>query len=215
MALKIEIWSDLVCPFCYIGKRNLEAALRQFPGRDDVQILWRSFELDPDSERDPSKSVYERLAEKYGQDLAWARAMTAQVVATANAAGLHFDYDRAVSANTFDAHRLTHLAARHGRQGDAEERLMSAYFCEGKNIGDRATLLSLAAGLGLDAAEAEASLAGDGFADAVRRDEEEAYSLGINAVPFYLFNREMYVRGAQSPETFLSALQTLSAKTAG
>lgn len=213
MGITIEIWSDLVCPFCYIGKRNLEAALRQFPGRDDVRIVWRSFELDPNDERDRSKNLYERLAEKYGQDIDWARATTAQVIATAEAAGLHFDYDRAIPANTFDAHRLTHLAARRGLQDRAEERLMAAYFTDGLDIGDRATLEKLAGEIGLDAAETRQALANDAHVEDVRRDEQEAWEAGIRAVPFYLFNRQTYVSGAQPVSTFLSALQMLASKT--
>ena len=206
MSIHIEIWSDLVCPFCFIGKRNLEAALAQFDGRDQVKITWKSFELDPSPEREPGKDLNERLAEKYGQSLEWAKETTAQVTQAAAAAGLTFHLERAVPANTFDAHRLAHLAARHGRGDAAEERLMTAYFTEGKNLADPATLTALAAELELPRSEVDALLAGDVFSDEVRRDEEEAAGSGINAVPFFVLNRKYAVRGAQPVPTFLSAL---------
>lgn len=203
--LHIEIWSDIVCPFCYIGKRNLEAALAQFSSGEPVTVTWKSFELDPSTER-AGKSLYERLAEKYGQSVEWARESSAQITKTAAAVGLDFHLNRAVPANTFNAHRLLHLAAKHGLADAAEERFMTAYFTEGKDIGDSATLAALAADAGLPADEVNSVLGGDDFADDVRRDLEEARAVGVSAVPFFIFNRKVAVRGAQPVSVFLSAL---------
>jgi len=208
----IEIWSDVVCPFCYIGKRRLEAALAQF-GREKVAITWKSFELDPERKREPGKDVYQRLAEKYGQSVEWAKESTAQVTEMAAEAGLTIHLERAVPANTFNAHRLVHLAARHGLDDAAEERLMTAYFTDAKDLGDPATLTALAAAIGLPAPEVASLLAGDAFAEDVRRDEQEALAGGIRAVPFFLFNRQYAVRGAQPVTTFLAALHQAETDT--
>ncbi|TAJ97503.1 MAG: DsbA family oxidoreductase [Candidatus Manganitrophaceae bacterium] len=206
--IHLEIWSDIVCPFCYIGKRHLEAALNQFDHRDDVQVVWKSFELNPMAERNPGISVYENLSKKYGQSLAWAKQRTEEVSRWAAAVGLRFDFDRARPANSFDAHRLVRLAARHHLQDRAEERLFAAYFTEGKQIDDPKTLGQLGVDVGLNAEEVEKLLAGENFASEVRQEEEEAFSLGVTGVPFFLFNRKRAVSGAQPVETFLKALRT-------
>ncbi len=210
--IQVEIWSDLVCPFCYIGKRHFEAALAGFAERGRVQVTWKSFQLDPSPERDPSKSIYDLLAEKYGHDVAWARTVSNQTSAMAMAAGLSFDFDRVVPANTFQAHRLAHFAATKGLGSAAEERMMAAYFTEGRNIGDPATLLKLAAAIGLDADEASTVIEGDAFAAEVRRDEDEARTVGVNGVPFFLIEKEIPIHGAQPPEVILQALQAVAAE---
>jgi predicted DsbA family dithiol-disulfide isomerase len=209
--ITVDIWSDLVCPFCYIGKRHLEAALARFPDKDRVTVRWHAFQLDPNPVRDRSKNIYQRLAEKYGQDVAWARSVTAQTSAMARAAGLQFDYERAVPANTLKAHRLVKLAAEKGLEDRAEERFMSAYFIEGKDLDDPATLAALAAELGLDAAEAKRAIEMDAFNEAVRRDESAAMDMGVRGVPFFLINGEIPLSGAQPVDQFLAALQSAAA----
>jgi predicted DsbA family dithiol-disulfide isomerase len=207
--IQIEIWSDIVCPFCYIGKRNLEIALAKFPERERVRLHWMSFELDPEGKKKPEGNVYELLARKYGRSLDWAKQASAQTAMRAKEVGLQFDYDRVIPANTFNAHRLVHLADHRGVQDKAEERLMSAYFSEGQNINDLATLQKLAVEIGLDPVEAKNTLNSDAYTDDVRRDEQAAMNIGITGVPFFLFNREVPVSGAQPPEVFLSTLREI------
>lgn len=205
--IQVEIWSDVVCPFCYIGKRHLEAALAEFEHRDQVRILWKSFELDPNADRSGRIGVHEMLAKKYGQSLDWAKRMTGEVAQRAAAAGLQFYFDRAILTNSFDAHRLIHLAAEHGLQGEAQERFFAAHFMEGRDIGDPKVLLQLGIEIGLDPVEVQKVLAGNDCGSDVRRDEEEAYSLGVRGVPFFLFNRKGLVSGAQPVEVFLQSLR--------
>jgi predicted DsbA family dithiol-disulfide isomerase len=205
--VQIEIWSDLLCPFCYIGKRQLEAALRQFEHSEHVKITWKSFQLDPAAERNPNFNTYERLARKYGNTVEWAKQMTSQIAERAASLGLKFDYDRTIPTNSMDAHRLIHLAAKHGLQDQAEERLFAAYFSEGQHIGDPQILKQLGVEIGLDADEVEATLASDEFAKEVRSETREAQSMGIAGVPFFLMNRKLAVGGAHPVETFLGALR--------
>ena len=206
--MNIEIWSDVVCPWCYIGKRRLEAALAQFPHRDSVTITWRSFELDPHAPRDFTGTLDERLARKYGVSLEEAAEMNARVSGLAAESGLEYHLDRARPSNTFDAHRLIHLGAARGIQGAVKERLLRAYFTEGQPIGDAETLARLAADAGLDAEEARAVLAGDAYAADVRADEARATEFGIRGVPFVVLDERFGVSGAQPVEVFLDALQT-------
>jgi predicted DsbA family dithiol-disulfide isomerase len=206
--ITVEIWSDVVCPFCYIGKRNFEAALARFDKKDEVNIIWKSFELDPDAKSDPDVSIHESLAKKYGQSVEWARQMTAQVSQMAHGVGLQFAIERTGPTNTFDAHRLVHLGAKHGLQGVAEERLFSAYFTEGKHIGDKGVLTQLAGEIGIPPLDAVKLFETDDFAREVRDDEQDGHKLGINSVPCFIINREFMVRGAQPADIFLGALQT-------
>jgi len=208
--IRLEIWSDIVCPFCYIGKRHLEAALSRFEQRDQVAVVWKSFELDPGAERSSKGSVYEMLSKKYGQSLAWAKQMTRQVAERAEEAGLKFNFDRAVLTNSFDGQRLSHLAAKRGLQDQMEERLFAAHFTESLDIGDREVLERLGTDVGLDPEEVRKMLAGEAYTSEVRRDEEEAYSLGVTGVPFFLFNRQYAVSGAQPVEVFTKALISAS-----
>ncbi|MDQ3850424.1 MAG: DsbA family oxidoreductase [Actinomycetota bacterium] len=204
--MSVEIWSDVVCPWCYIGKRRFEAALAAFPHRDDVAVTWRSFELDPHAPRVRSESPAEALAAKYGMSVEEARAAHASITEVAAREGLEYRLDRARRGNTFDAHRIIHLAAAHGRQGEAQERLMRAYFTDGEEIGQPATLVRLAAEVGLDPREAGDVLAGNGCADAVRDDVRLAVRMGIRAVPYFVLDRRYGVSGAQPPEQLLAAL---------
>jgi predicted DsbA family dithiol-disulfide isomerase len=205
--MKIEIWSDILCPFCYIGKRRLEKALASFDHAREVEIQWRSFELDPQANPAPGESLYARLAHKYGQSEAWARQMSAGVAESAAEEGLAFDFDRAAPANSLRAHRLVHLAARHGRQDAAKERLFKAYLEEGLDINDVPTLARLGAELELPAAEVAHLLASDEFEQAVRYDEYQAQQLNIRGVPYFVFEDKYAVSGAQPTELFQQVLQ--------
>lgn len=208
--IRVEIWSDVVCPFCYIGKRHLEAALKPFERRDRVQVTWKSFELDRNADRGRNSSVYERLSKKYGMSLEQARQSTEEVARRAAAVGLSFDFDRVVPANSFDAHRLAHLAAKHGLQDAAHERLFAAHFTEGLRIDDLETLRRIGVDLGLDPEEVKKVLEGDAYASDVRQEEKEAFSLGVRGVPFFLFNRTNVISGAQPVELFTEALRSAS-----
>lgn len=204
--IQVEIWSDVLCPFCYIGKRHLEAALVQFEHRDQVQVTWRSFQLDPGAERDSGMNTYQMLSKKYGQSVEQAKRMTEGVAQRAQDVGLKFDFSRAVMTNSFDAHRLIHLAAKHGLQDQAKERLLSAHFVEGKHVGDRKTLLEIGTEIGLDKAEVERLLDGKEFGKEVEEEGRLAQSFGANGVPFFVLNRKFGVSGAQPVEVFLRAL---------
>ncbi len=204
--MKVEIWSDVVCPWCFIGKRRFETALDRFEHRADVEVEFRSFELNPNAEFQPEGTLEEALARKYGVSLEQAHAMNARVVDAAAGEGLQYRFDIARRGNTFDAHRLIHLAAADGLQAAMKERLMAAYFMEGRAIGDRDTLVELAGEVGVDPGRARAALDSDEYADDVRADEREAAELGITGVPFFVINRRYGVSGAQPPEVMLKAL---------
>lgn len=204
--MQVEIWSDVMCPFCYIGKRKFEAALEQFPHKDQVEVVWKSFQLNPGLKTDTGKSVNEYLAEIKGWTLDQAKQMNQRVSEMAQAAGLTFNFDSAIVANSFDAHRLSHLARTRGLQDQAEERLFYAYFTEGKNTADHSVLLQLGEGIGLDTDEIRQMLAGQQYATEVQADVEEAASLGIRGVPFYVLARKFGVSGAQESGVFLDAL---------
>jgi predicted DsbA family dithiol-disulfide isomerase len=203
----VEIWSDIACPWCYIGKRRFEAALSRFEHAEEVRIAWRSFELDPDAPLERTGDRAARLAEKYGISPQRARELEADLVHTAAAEGLDFRFDVARSGCTFDGHRLVHLAAVHGLQDTMKERLLRAYFSEGELIGDRGTLARLAVEVGLDGEQVAETLAGTRFADAVREDERSAGQLGISAVPTFVVGRALGVSGAQPPEVLLDLLR--------
>ncbi len=205
--MQVEIWSDVVCPFCYVGKRRFESALADFPHRDHVTVTWRSFELDPNAPRTVEGSLVDRLAAKYGVPRAQAVAMNANMVAMAAGEGLDFHLDDARPGNTFDAHRLLHHAAEHGLQDAMKERLLLAYFTEGRTIGVADTLVELAVEVGLDANAVRTVLAGDDHAEAVRADERDGARLGIQGVPFFVLDRAFGVSGAQPVEVFAQALE--------
>lgn len=210
--MQIEIWSDVVCPWCYIGKRRFESALAQFAQRDQVDVTWRSFELDPTAPRHLPGSLTAMLAEKYGISLEQAEGMQRQVTELAAAEGLTYRLDIAQRSNSFDAHRLIHLAAAHGLQDAAKERLLRAYFTEGQAIGDHATLAALGAAIGLPEADVQAMLASDAFAADVRADQQRGAAFGIRGVPFFVINEKYGISGAQSAETFRSALEQVWAE---
>ncbi|GAB3912120.1 DsbA family oxidoreductase [Mucilaginibacter boryungensis] len=205
--MKVEIWSDVMCPFCYIGKRRFEEALAQFPNADKVEITWKSFQLNPDQVTDPTISIHQYLADIKGWQLDYAKQLNQQVSDMAQSVGLHYDFDRAVVANSFDAHRLVQLAKKHNLGDAAEEALFKAYFTEGKNIADNNTLIALGTSIGLDADELKQVLNTDAYADAVKHDIEEAQQLGIRGVPFFVMNDKYAVSGAQPTEVFLQTLE--------
>jgi predicted DsbA family dithiol-disulfide isomerase len=204
---RVEIWSDVVCPFCYIGKRQLEVALAEWPERDRVEVVWRSFQLAPDTRTDPTLNSLQHLARKKGWTLEFTREAMAAVTNRAKAVGLNLDFDRATVVNTFDAHRLGHYAALHGKGDEITERLFKAYFVDGRNVGDHATLAVLGAEVGLSEAGVRAMLGSDQFAVEVRRDIEEATGFGIDAVPCFVFDRKFAVSGAQESTVLLQALR--------
>ena len=205
--MKIEIWSDVMCPFCYIGKRRIEEALAQFPHRDEIEIEWKSFQLNPEAVTDPSKNVNQYLAEQKGISEYQVKQLNDRVTQTAKEAGLHYDFDKAIVANSFDAHRLSHLAKKHGKQNEMEEMLFKAYFTEGKNTADHDTLIQLAAEAGLNRDEVRTVLAGNDFADDVTKDIYEAQQVGARGVPFFIFNDSYAVSGAQPGKLFLQVLE--------
>jgi predicted DsbA family dithiol-disulfide isomerase len=209
MPLTVEIWSDVVCPWCYIGKRRFEAALEGFAHRDEVTLMWRSFELDPEAPTSVEGTAAERLAAKYGMSLERAGTLHAEMTERAAAEGLEFHFELARGGNTFDAHRLIHLAATYGHQAAAQERLMRAYFTEGEAISDPETLIRVVSEVGVDAGEARDVLAGDRFASDVREDELLATRLGIQGVPFFVLDRRYGVSGAQPPDVLLGALEQI------
>lgn len=204
--MKVEIWSDVMCPFCYIGKRKFESALAQFKHKENVEVVWKSFQLQPNMKTDPSKNTLEHLAESKGWTMAYTKQVTAQVVQMAKEVGLNYDFDKAVVANSFDAHRLSHYAKSKGKADAMEEQLFKAYFVDGKNTADHTTLTQLAVAIGLNEAEVKQVLATNAFADDVRQDIYESQQIGVSGVPFFVLNNKHAVSGAQQPETFLGAL---------
>ncbi|MCU0320583.1 MAG: DsbA family oxidoreductase [Flavobacteriales bacterium] len=206
-ALNIDIWSDVLCPFCYIGKRELEGALQHFEHRDKVHITWHSFELDPHAARGGEQDTYSMLAERYGISLAEASQRVQGVVERAAGVGLTFRMDLARPTNSFDAHRLLQFAKQQGTGGAMKERLLQAYFSEGAHIADHAVLQQLAVEVGLEAAAVAQVLATDAFTAEVRADEQDARRIGIQGVPFFVLDQRLAVRGAQAQETFLGALR--------
>jgi predicted DsbA family dithiol-disulfide isomerase len=205
--MDVEIWSDINCPWCYIGKRRIEAAISNFEHAETVDVIWRSFELDPTAPTETPGNSAAMLAEKYGVPLEQARAMEQNVSEIAAADGLEYDLEHARIGSSFDAHRLVHLAARHGLQDPMKERLMRARFTEGRLVSDLETLVQLASEVGLDGAEVRAALAGDEFADAVREDERTAQQLGITGVPMFVVDRAFGMSGAQPADQLLALLE--------
>ncbi len=212
--MDVEIWSDIACPWCYIGKRRFEAALSQFEHRDDVRVTWRAFELDPSAPRERHGDRTERIAEKYGITVERAREMEQRVVDAAAGEGLGFRFDIARGGATFDAHRIVHLAAAHDLQDEMKERLLRAYFSEGECVGEPETLVRLALEVGLPEDEVRETLAGDRHGEAVRDDEHAAQRLGISAVPTFVVDRAIGVSGAHPPEALLALLREGWAKRA-
>jgi predicted DsbA family dithiol-disulfide isomerase len=205
--MKIEIWSDVMCPFCYIGKRRFEDALQQFAHKDSVEIEWKSFQLNPDMVTDPSVNINQYLADAKGWTLDYAQQMNNHVTEMAAEVGLTYHMDNAVVANSFNAHRFTHLAKKHDLGANAEEALFKAYFTDGKNVDDTDTLIELGTSIGLNAEEVKQTLDTDAYADAVKHDIAEAQYLGIKGVPFFVMNSKYGVSGAQAVHVFSQTLE--------
>jgi predicted DsbA family dithiol-disulfide isomerase len=203
----VDIWSDIACPWCYIGKRRFEAALAEFEHRDDVRVTWRSFELDPEAPHEHEGDRAARLSEKYGMTIEQAHEAGRRITDVAAAEGLDFRFDISRSGSTFDAHRIVHLAAEHGLQDAMKERLLRAYFTEGELVSDDETLVRLAVEVGLAEDEVREVLAGERFAAEVREDERLAGQLGIRAVPTFVVDRALGVSGAEPPEALLGLLR--------
>jgi predicted DsbA family dithiol-disulfide isomerase len=211
-ALRIDIWSDIACPWCYVGKRRLEAALARFREAHPnakVELTWHSFQLDPSAPRTLSgdQCYAARLARKYGTSPAQGQAMVERMVQTAALDGIAMDFERIQPGNTFDAHRLLHWAHTQGKQDALKERFLRAYLCEGQPIGEPDVLVRLAGDVGLDVDVAQGVVSGDGFAQEVRADIAAAREQGISGVPFFVLARRYGVSGAQAPETLLEVLQ--------
>lgn len=205
--LTVEIWADIVCPWCYIGKRRFEVALAQFEHKQDVDIEWKSYQLNPNSKPDPNKSIHESLAEKKGWTLEYTKQMHDHIASLASELGLIYNFDKVIPANTFDAHRLLQLAKRSGIGPEAEELLFESYFTYGKNISDHSTLLGLGIELGLNKKIVSQMLASNQGEDDISRDLYEAQQLGIRGVPFFLTSEKYAISGAQPSETFLNMLR--------
>lgn len=205
--MKVEIWSDVTCTHCYTSKRKLESALSQFKDKDKIEIVWKSFELAPGLKTDPAKNLPEFLAELQGISLKQAKDMTDYVTNAAKEVGLVYDLSKAIPANSFNAHRLSHLAKDQHLQDEAEERLFKAYFTEGKNIDDIPTLIQLAIEIGLDRIEVKNMLEGTKYIDEVLQDINEAKQAGVKSIPHFAFNVKTVVSGAQEGGVFLETLE--------
>lgn len=204
--MKVDVWSDIVCPWCYIGSRNLEQALASFAHADQVELVWRSFELDPRVPAERQGTYVEHLGRKYGTAPEEARAHLDRIVSAGAKAGVDLRFDVARPGNSFDAHRLLHLARALGLQHRLKQRLFTAMFTEGHPIGDRDTLVRLAADVGIPEDEARLAFEDEELAADVRAEETTAHDLGVQGVPFFVFDRRLAVSGAQPPEVLLEVL---------
>ena len=207
--IKVEIWSDINCPFCYIGKRHFEAALEKFPKKDQVQVEWKSFELDPNANPPKGADNFDLLAKKYGRDRKWAVEMNNNLTQMAAKTGLEFDMEHAIPANSFNAHRLIHLAKTQNLQDQMKERLLSAKFVEGRDINDPVVLKAESVKVGLEEEKVNRLFDSEDFAKDVRADEDKAAQLGISGVPFFVFNEKYALSGAQPVEAFTELLSQL------
>ncbi|MCA0445251.1 MAG: DsbA family oxidoreductase [Bacteroidetes bacterium] len=203
----IEIWSDIVCPFCYIGKRRLENALELFSHQDRIEINWKSYQLSPDLKTNPEQSINQFLAEHKQIPVEEAEKMNDYVTEMASEVGLTYHFEKAVVANSFNAHRLIHLSKEIGKQHEAEELLFRSYFTDGKNIDDTQTLVQLGVELGLEAERVISVLNGTDFADEVRKDVYDAFQVGVKGVPFFVFDRKYGISGAQPASLFTQVLE--------
>lgn len=213
MIVQVEIWSDVVCPWCYLGKRRFERALAAFPHRDRVAVVYRSFELDPSAARGVTTPTVELLAGRYGMTMQQAEEAQLQMEQRAAADGLTFHMGGLRSGNTGDAHRLLQFAKQRDRQPELVERLHRAYFCEQASVFEHDSLIHLAVDVGLDRDEVSAVLAGDAYRDAVNADEAMARSLGATGVPFFVIDRRYGISGAQSAQTIAEVLERVWAET--
>ncbi|GAA4088946.1 DsbA family oxidoreductase [Mucilaginibacter panaciglaebae] len=205
--MKIQIWSDVMCPFCYIGKRRFEQALHHFEHKDEVEVEWKSFQLNPNLVTDPTININQYLADIKGITIDHAKQLNDHVTQMAAEAGLTYDFNKAIVANSFDAHRFAHLAKQHGLGAEAEEVLFKAYFTEGKNIADHETLAELGESIGLDKDEVAHTLKGNKYAINVNQDIAQAQQLGVRGVPFFVMDMKYAVSGAQPVDAFTQTLE--------
>lgn len=204
--MKVEIWSDVMCPFCYIGKRKFEEALSKFEMKDSIEIIWKSFQLDPELKTDASKSTIQHLSETKGWSIEQTKSTIKYVEDMAIDVGLHYDFNKVIIANSFDAHRLIQFAKKRSLGSEAEERLFKAYFIEGKNISDHDILKELADSIGLNSEEVSKMLSAHDLEIEVKSDIAEAQQIGVNGVPFFVINRKYAISGAQDSKVFLDSL---------
>ena len=210
LKMKVEVWSDIMCPFCYIGKRNYETALKQFADSNHVEIEWHSFQLDPTippSREENKVTVYQYLADKKGLTYQQSVSMHQGLIQTAKNAGLTYNFEKAIVANSLDAHKMIQLAKEKGLGDEAEERLFLAYFTEGKDFGRLETLIELGTDIGLKEEEIMAAILSEEYAYKVKLDIQEAQNIGVRGVPFFVFNRKYAISGAQPPAFFLQTLE--------
>ena len=205
--MKVEIWSDMMCPFCYIGKRKFESALNSLPQKDSVEVVWHSFQLNPNLKAQPEQDSYSYLAELKGQSREWSVNMHDNLTKAAKIVGLEYNFGRAKISNSFDAHRLVQLAKKHKLTDELEERFFKAYFTDGELLSDRDSLIRLASEAGLPKDEIIGVLDSDQYAEEVRRDIQEARQLGVTGVPFFVLDRKFAVSGAQDVSVFTDSLQ--------
>jgi len=205
--MKIEIWSDIMCPFCYIGKRNFESALEQFTHKNQIEVVWKSFQLDPNMPETSNESQEDYLVKRKGMNRQQVSSMLANVTQTAKNAGLDFHFEKAITANSFKAHRLIQLAKENNKGNQAEEVLFKAFFSEGKNITDNNTLIQLGKEIGLDEDQINAAFTDDKYAYLAKQDIQEAAQIGVSGVPFFVIDRKYAISGAQPVEAFLEALE--------
>ncbi|AOW08973.1 DsbA family oxidoreductase [Flavobacterium gilvum] len=205
--LKVQIWSDVMCPFCYIGKRKIEEALSHFENKESVVIEWKSFQLDPNFVATPNENIVDHLAEKYRRDTDWAQSMIDNMTVNAKNSGLDFHFEKAILANSQNAHRLLHLAKKHQLSDEVKELLFKAYLTDGLNVNDWKTLQEIAQIVGLPLEEVNQLISSDNYLNEVRQDQQEAQALGVTGVPFFVFDNKYAISGAQPAETFLKALE--------
>jgi predicted DsbA family dithiol-disulfide isomerase len=205
--LKIQIWSDIMCPFCYIGKRRIEEALSQFENKEAVAIEWKSFELDASFIPSPEDNIIEHLAEKYRKDTDWAQTMVDNMTENAKTAGLDFHFEKAVLANSHNAHRLLHLAKKYNLANELEELLFKAYLTDGQDLNNLNTLSKLGIEVGLEAKVIDQVLHSDLYSKEVKQDIQQANAVGVQGVPFFVFDNKYAISGAQPATAFLQTLE--------
>lgn len=204
--LKIQIWSDIMCPYCYIGKRRIEGALEKFQFKNNVEIEWKSFELDANFPEISGENIVDHLATKYKKDITWAKEMIENMTQNAKNSGLDFHFEKAILANSHNAHRLLHFAKKHNLGDDLKEQLLKAYLTDGKNVNDFKTLSLIAEEVGLQKSQIEEVLHSDKFTEEVKMDIATAQEIGVQGVPFFVFDNKYAISGAQPEEVFLQTL---------
>lgn len=205
--MEVNIWSDVRCPFCYIGKKKFEAALERFPQKDELRINWRSFELDPNLTTQPQTSTIDYFVQTKGVDREQATRMLSQATEMAKEVGLDFDFDKAVLANSFNAHRLIQMAKSKNLGNEIEEALFKAHFTDGVNVDDIEALVEIGTSIGMGEPEVRRAMESDAFDYEVRQDQLDARNIGVQGVPFFVFNNKYAVSGAQSTEAFLQTIE--------